>query len=81
MRVDLEQLLTGEVVGVSWNEYYELSSVVLHYKDGRSVKLSASSFMPDQYSSAPMLSVKRVDERIEDGKVYDKNGDVIGEQG
>jgi len=62
MRVDLEQLLTGEVVGVSWNEYYELRSVTLHYKDGRSVKLSAGSFMPDQYSSEPMLGVKRVDE-------------------
>jgi hypothetical protein len=54
-----EDYLEGNVVAVKFVEYYELRKVILFYEDGCEVEISASSFMPDQYSREPMLELHR----------------------
>lgn len=50
--------LRGKVVGVDWDDYYELGSITLWYEDGKEITIQASETMVDQYSSMPMLTME-----------------------
>jgi hypothetical protein len=61
MKVEELYTLEGRTIEqVKWHHYYELGHIELLLDDGREIKISASTFMPDQYSSSPMLVVKEI---------------------